>query len=186
MELMGHAKRCASVFLLCAVALVNPGLARAAMAEDFPALRVERSPAGEGRLRVLSARTGAVILDRLEAAYPNEGYVTVYRDQFGGVIDAEDVTALQLADFIDDELAEVEEQADKRNILVTTRDVAGDVQVQASKSLMDLAIGNLLRNAIMHNIRQAPNGGGDHGAVRVAALEGDETACAHGFFLGVR
>ena len=52
----------------------------------------------------------------------------------------------------DDELAEVEEQADKRNILVTTRDVAGDVQVQASKSLMDLAIGNLLRNAIMHNI----------------------------------
>ena len=49
-------------------------------------------------------------------------------------------------------LAEVEEQADKRNILVTTRDVASDVQVQASKSLMDLAIGNLLRNAIMHNI----------------------------------
>lgn len=48
--------------------------------------------------------------------------------------------------------AEVEEQADKRNILVTTRDVASDVQVQASKSLMDLAIGNLLRNAIMHNI----------------------------------
>lgn len=46
----------------------------------------------------------------------------------------------------------MEEQADKRNILVTTRDVAGDVQVQASKSLMDLAIGNLLRNAIMHNI----------------------------------
>lgn len=53
---------------------------------------------------------------------------------------------------IDAELAEVEEQADKRNILVTTRDVASDVQVQASKSLMDLAIGNLLRNAIMHNI----------------------------------
>lgn len=62
------------------------------------------------------------------------------------------LAALQLADFIDDELAEVEEQADKRNILVTTRDVASDVQVQASKSLMDLAIGNLLRNAIMHNI----------------------------------
>ena len=63
-----------------------------------------------------------------------------------------DLVQALLADFIDDELAEVEEQADKRNILVTTRDVASDVQVQASKSLMDLAIGNLLRNAIMHNI----------------------------------
>lgn len=80
-----------------------------------------------------------------------QALLTLSRIQ-SGVIDAEDVTALQLADFIDDELAEVEEQADKRNILVTTRDVAGDVQVQASKSLMDLAIGNLLRNAIMHNI----------------------------------
>ena len=39
-----------------------------------------------------------------------------------------------------------------RSVVVTTRDVASDVQVQASKSLMDLAIGNLLRNAIMHNI----------------------------------
>lgn len=80
-----------------------------------------------------------------------QALLTLSRIQ-SGVIDAEDVTALQLADFIDDELAEVEEQADKRNILVTTRDVASDVQVQASKSLMDLAIGNLLRNAIMHNI----------------------------------
>lgn len=80
-----------------------------------------------------------------------QALLTLSRIQ-SGVIDAEDVTALQLADFIDDELAEVEEQADKRNILVTTRDVARDVQVQASKSLMDLAIGNLLRNAIMHNI----------------------------------
>ena len=75
-----------------------------------------------------------------------QALLTLSRIQ-SGVIDAEDVTALQLADFIDDELAEVEEQADKRNILVTTRDVASDVQVQASKSLMDLAIGNLLRNA---------------------------------------
>ncbi len=80
-----------------------------------------------------------------------QALLTLSRIQ-SGVIDTEDVTALQLADFIDDELAEVEEQADKRNILVTTRDVASDVQVQASKSLMDLAIGNLLRNAIMHNI----------------------------------
>lgn len=80
-----------------------------------------------------------------------QALLTLSRIQ-SGVIDAEDVTALQLADFIDDELAELEEQADKRNILVTTRDVASDVQVQASKSLMDLAIGNLLRNAIMHNI----------------------------------
>lgn len=80
-----------------------------------------------------------------------QALLTLSRIQ-SGVIDAEDVTALQLADFIDDELAEVEEQADKRNILVTTRNVASDVQVQASKSLMDLAIGNLLRNAIMHNI----------------------------------
>lgn len=80
-----------------------------------------------------------------------QALLTLSRIQ-SGVIDAEDVTTLQLADFIDDELAEVEEQADKRNILVTTRDVASDVQVQASKSLMDLAIGNLLRNAIMHNI----------------------------------
>lgn len=80
-----------------------------------------------------------------------QALLTLSRIQ-SGVIDAEDVTALQLADFIDDELAEVEEQADKRNILVTTRDVASDVQVQASKSLIDLAIGNLLRNAIMHNI----------------------------------
>lgn len=80
-----------------------------------------------------------------------QALLTLSRIQ-SGVIDAEDVTVLQLADFIDDELAEVEEQADKRNILVTTRDVASDVQVQASKSLMDLAIGNLLRNAIMHNI----------------------------------
>lgn len=80
-----------------------------------------------------------------------QALLTLSRIQ-SGVIDAEDVTALQLADFIDDELAEVEEQADERNILVTTRDVASDVQVQASKSLMDLAIGNLLRNAIMHNI----------------------------------
>lgn len=79
-----------------------------------------------------------------------QALLTLSRIQ-SGVIDTEDVTALQLADFIDDELAEVEEQADKRNILVTTRDVASDVQVQASKSLMDLAIGNLLRNAIMHN-----------------------------------
>lgn len=60
-----------------------------------------------------------------------QALLTLSRIQ-SGVIDAEDVTALQLADFIDDELAEVEEQA--------------------SKSLMDLAIGNLLRNAIMHNI----------------------------------
>lgn len=80
-----------------------------------------------------------------------QALLTLSRIQ-SGVIDTEDVTALQLADFIDDELAEVEEQADKRNILVTTCDVASDVQVQASKSLMDLAIGNLLRNAIMHNI----------------------------------
>lgn len=80
-----------------------------------------------------------------------QALLTLSRIQ-SGVIDTEDVTVLQLADFIDDELAEVEEQADKRNILVTTRDVASDVQVQASKSLMDLAIGNLLRNAIMHNI----------------------------------
>lgn len=80
-----------------------------------------------------------------------QALLTLSRIQ-SGVIDTEDVTALQLADFIDDELAEVEEQADKRNILVTTHDVASDVQVQASKSLMDLAIGNLLRNAIMHNI----------------------------------
>lgn len=80
-----------------------------------------------------------------------QALLTLSRIQ-SGVIDTEDVTALQLADFIDDELAEVEEQADKRNILVTTRDVASDVQVQASKSLMDLAIGNLLRNVIMHNI----------------------------------
>lgn len=80
-----------------------------------------------------------------------QALLTLSRIQ-SGVIDTEDVTALQLADFIDDELAEVEEQADKRNILVTTRDVASDVQVQTSKSLMDLAIGNLLRNAIMHNI----------------------------------
>lgn len=80
-----------------------------------------------------------------------QALLTLSRIQ-SGVIDTEDVTALQLADFIDDELAEVEEQADKRNILVTMRDVASDVQVQASKSLMDLAIGNLLRNAIMHNI----------------------------------
>lgn len=80
-----------------------------------------------------------------------QALLTLSRIQ-SGVIDTEDVTALQLADFIDDELAEVEEQADKRNILVTTRDVASDVQVQASKSLMDLAIGNLLRNAIKHNI----------------------------------
>ena len=69
-------------------------------------------------------------------------------DIWGGDIDP---AAVELARH-NAELAEVEEQADKRNILVTTRDVAGDVQVQASKSLMDLAIGNLLRNAIMHNI----------------------------------
>ncbi|MDP5238946.1 WG repeat-containing protein [Uliginosibacterium sp. 31-16] len=96
MKPMCHAKRCASVFLLCMAAFLNPGLARAATAADFPGLRVERSPVGEGRLRMLSARTGAVIFDKLEAAYPYDGYVTVSRDLHYGVVDAEGRVLLPL------------------------------------------------------------------------------------------
>lgn len=45
---------------------------------------------------MLSARTGAVIFDRLQAAYPKDGYVTVYRDLLSGVVDAEGRVLLPL------------------------------------------------------------------------------------------
>jgi hypothetical protein len=89
-------QRFGSLLLLMAATL-HPGLARAATAADFPELRVERSNTGEGRLRLLSARSGALILDNLESVYPDDGYVTVYRDAHYGVLDPKGRILLPLA-----------------------------------------------------------------------------------------